>query len=396
MREEKFPPEFELPFPQHEFDTRFQRVRSSMNKAGVDVTIVTEPRDFYWLTGSRTRIVRNENPGWIIIWEGEPIGVVRHLELSSHKCCTTLKRWVEYPDEGPIVPYDPIRYTAKTLQELGLERSRVGVNFRKLSVMEFGRFQELLPNVDYVDLRIDEIRIRKSKLEQECQFRAARANQSALVQAIREIDVGWTERDVKELIWKKHEELLGDEYEGSHGMVQVGSHVGHMHLVRWPPEQGDQIIRDGDIAYLETGTYVKRYAGSMLRMVSFGEPVPEVRKAAEASIEALNMAIEETAPGKTAHEVDKVAREHITSLGFHCPSRTAYSNGLVWSEGWVLSNYPNNPQVLEPGHILHYITLIDLPDWGFIGTSEQVLVTDEGHEVLGDRERTCPRTLFVK
>jgi Xaa-Pro aminopeptidase len=61
-----------------------------------------------------------------------------------------------------------------------------------------------------------------------------------------------------------------------------------------------------------------------------------------------------------------------------------------------MSVEPNNPLVLQPGHIFHYILINYVPGWGYIGASEQVLVTEDGHEVLADRDRTCPREFFIK
>jgi Xaa-Pro aminopeptidase len=126
-------------------------------------------------------------------------------------------------------------------------------------------------------------------------------------------------------------------------------------------------------------------------MAFFGEPPNIVKKAAEASIEAGKRAFEATAPGKTSHEVDKVARDYFVKKGFDCQSRIGYASGINWSQGWVMSIEPNNPLILKPGHIFHY-----LPNWGYFGASEQVLVTEDGCKLLADRDRTCPREFFIK
>jgi len=394
MEEIVTPKKFELPFPMSEFQDRLRRVREAMQLVGIDVQVVTHPRDFYWLTG--TRLAGKENPGWVIVWDGDSIGAVRHLEVSTHQCCSTLKNWVEYPDEGPINPYDPVYYTTETLKDLNLDKKTIGMNFRINNVTDYHRFKKLLPDAEIRDFRVERIRIIKSKLEQECQFKAAKANQDALLATINEMEIGWSERDIMERIAKYHEKYLGKDYELSGGMYQVGGHVMHMHVLRWPPERAAQKIKQGDLLYLEPGTYVKRYVGSMIRMIYFGDPPPQVKRSAEASIEALNRAIEATTPGKTSHEVDKAARDYFVKMGLDCQSRIGYCNGIDWSQGWVMSVEPNNPLILVPGHIFHYIAINYLPGWGYIGASEQVLVTEDGHEVLADRDRTCPREFFIK
>ncbi len=87
-----------------------------MHVADVDVALIEGLRDLYWLTG--TRIIEEQGPGdnQLIIWDGEPIMVVRHLEAFASKCSTWINEWKEYTDEGPINPYDPIAKVAGNSQ----------------------------------------------------------------------------------------------------------------------------------------------------------------------------------------------------------------------------------------------------------------------------------------
>jgi len=387
---------FELPFPLSEYKDRLRRVRQGMQLAGVDVQIVLDPRDHYWLTG--TRIVGEQGPGdnQLIIWDGDPIMVVRLLESSAHMYAAWIKDWVTYRDEGPINPYDPMKKLAETLKEHGLDKKRIGINFRLATLQNYNRLRKLLPDAEFSDFRVDMIRIIKSKLEQECQFKAAKVNQDALMATINEMEVGWSERDIESTIAGYHEKYLGKDYEFSETLCMVGQSALHMHQARFEGEKAAEKIKKGDIVYIEPGAFVKRYVGSLIRMVSFGDPPAHVRRSAEASIEALNRAIEATAPGKTSHEVAKPAMDYFKKMGLDCQGRVGYSNGINWSQANVMSIEPNNPLILVPGHIFHYILINDLPGWGYIGASEQVLVTEDGHEVLADRDRTCPRQLFVK
>jgi len=87
--------------------------------------------------------------------------------------------------------------------------------------------------------------------------------------------------------------------------------------------------------------------------------------------------------------------DHFNKMDLDCQGRVRYSNGIDWFPEWVLSVEPNNPLVLVPGHIFHYILINYLPKWGCIGFSEQVLGTEDGHEVLADRDRTCSKPLFI-
>ena len=384
-------PKFELPFPMSEYDDRLLRVREGMQQAGIDVQIITDHIGYYWLTGANMR------SGWIIVWGGEPIGVVRHLDASTHKRLSWLKNWVECPDKGAIQPYDPVHYTAETLKELNIDNKVIGINFRITGYEAINRLKKLLPDAEIRDFRVETIWNIKSELEQECQFKATKVNQDALMDTINEIEVGWSELDVVERIARHHKKYLGKDYERSElTHCRVGRNLELMHVPLLSTQREAVKIKKGDLLYLEPGTFVKRYVGTMLRMVSFGEPPAVVRRSSNACIEVLNRTIEAYAPGKTAYEVDKVGRDYFVKMELDCQSRTGYCNGIDWAGGAVMSITPNNPLILMPGQIFHCIALHYLPGWGYIGASEQVLITEDGHEVLGDRDRTCERKLFIK
>lgn len=368
-----------------------------MQLIGIDVKIIMNPRDIYWLTGTRVNTEQGPGDNQLIVWDGDPIMIVRHLEASAHKYSTWIDNWIEYYDEGPINPYDPMNKVAETLREHGLDKKRIGMNFRLTTLQSHNRLRKLLPGAKICDFRVERIRIVKSKLEQECQFRAAKVNQDALMNTINDMEIGWSEYDIETTITRYHEKDLGSEYDTSRDFIcMVGQSALHMHQTRTTAEKKAEKIREGDLIYIEPGAFVKRYVGSMIRMVSFGEPPSHVRRAAEASIEALNRAIEATAPGKTSHEVDKAARDYFVKMGLDCQGRIGYSNGIEWGQANVMSIEPNNQLILVPGHIFHYIAISYLPGWGYIGASEQVLVTEDGHDVLADHDRTCPRQFFVK
>jgi Xaa-Pro dipeptidase len=396
MTEIREPKRYELPFPLSEYKDRLRRVREAMRSAGVDVALLESTRDLYWLTGTRVQEEQGPGDNQLIIWDGDPIMVVRHLEASSNKYSSWISNWKEYLDEGPINPYDQMGKVAEALKEHGLAGKKIGANFRLMTLQNHNRLQHLLPDAKIQDFRVENIRIVKSKLEQECQFKAAKVNQDALMATINDMEVGWSQQDIEDSIERYQMKYLGADYQRPDVLCRVGQDVLQMHQWVWAAERREARIRKGDVVYMEPGAHVKRYVGSMIRMVSFGEPAPTVRRSCEASIEALNRAIEATAPGKTSHEVDKSARDYFVKMGLDCQGRIGYSNGIDWTEANTMSIEPNNSLVLEPGHIFHYISINFLPGWGYMGASEQVLVTEDGHEVLADRDRTCERKLFVK
>lgn len=389
---------YDVPFPLEEYAERYRRVRTEMASKGVDGAIVTMPRDFSWLTGTRVDYYAAESPQWLIVWAGEPVAIVRHLEAETHRCCSIVKEWVEYRDEGPINPYDPVLHAADTLRRLGLADARIGVNLRVTPVEDYARLQALLPGVRLVDFRVEGIRVRRSELELECVRQANDVNRAALAETIDALEPGWSEWDIVMHLCKGHEARLGDEYFYSATgatVCQVGEHMLHMHAVRIPSERKRRRVARGDGIWLEPGIFVKTYVGCMIRTVWMGEPPRRVREALDVVQEAFDRLVKVLAPGRTAHEVDAVARDYITGKGFDIQHRTGYMANERWTDAGILSLTPGNPLVIESGQVFHCPMHVFLPGIGYIGSSEQVRVTATGCEVVGDVS-VCPRRLYIK
>lgn len=392
------PVAYELPFPRVEFEERQARVRAHMAIAGVDAAIVTMPRDFYWLTGTRVDFYCAESPQWMVVWEGEPVGVVRHLEGLTHRCCSFLREWVEYPDEGPVNPYDPLLYMVDTLKRLGLGGKRLGINPRVMSMEDDARLRELLPDAHFVDFRVEQIRVRRSARELDTIRRANDINRSTLAETIGAVEPGWSEWDIVEHLAQGHEQRLRDEYFYSAmgaTVCQVGKHMLHMHAVRTPYERKAQRVKRGEGFWIEPGVFVKDYVGCMIRTVWLGEPPPPVRAAVDATAEAFERLVRAIAPGRSAQEADSAARGYLTEKGLDMQHRSGYMANERWMDGGILSLTPGNPLVLESGQVFHTPLHVFLPGIGYVGQSEQVLVTESGCEVLGDQS-VCPRMLYVK
>ena len=392
------PVSYELPFPRFEYQGRHERVRQHMALAGVDATIVTAPRDFSWLTGTRVDYYSAESPQWLIVWEGEPVGIVRRLEALTHRCCSFVNEWVEYPDEGLVNPYDPLLYAVNTLERLGLADKRIGINARLTPIEDHARLKMLLPKAAFVDFRVEQIRVRRSEPELECIRRANNINRAALAETIGALEPGWSEWDVVMHLCQGHENRLGDEYFYSATgatVCQVGEHMLHMHVVRTPAERKKRRIARGDGMWIEPGVFVKTYVGCMIRTVWLGEPPPRVREALDATHEALDRLLRVMAPGRGAHEVDAAARDYLTAEGFEMQHRSGYTANERWTDAGILSLTPKNPLLLETGQVFHCPLHVFLPGIGYVGSSEQVRVTDTGCEIIGDTS-VCPRRLYIK
>jgi Xaa-Pro dipeptidase len=147
--------------------------------------------------------------------------------------------------------------------------------------------------------------------------------------------------------------------------------------------------------WIEPGVFVKDYVGCMIRTLWFREPPARVREAMDATAEAFERLVRAMKPGRTSSEVDAAARRYLTQQGFDMQHRSGYMANEKWMDGGILSLTPGNPLILQPGHLLHTPIHVFVPGVGYVGSSEQVLVTETGCEVIGD-PAVCPRELYIK
>ncbi|NIP61499.1 MAG: M24 family metallopeptidase [Nitrosopumilaceae archaeon] len=393
------PLKVDLDFPLEEYADRLERVRAKMHREGVNVTIVTNHRDFNWLTGSRADYPSAESAAWIVITKKRAVGIVRSLEAEAHKSANALQEWVEYQDEGPQNLFSPLRGAIKVIKKLKMEKAIIGMNMRTFPVMDYEELRSRLPTAKFKDFFVESIRIHKSVREIEAMRMAAKGNQDALMETIKAIKPGWSEYDILKYINKRQKYHLGDQYERAAFRAtacQVGGNATQMHIRKTDNELKAQKVQKGDIIWLEPGVFVKGYVGCMIRTVFVGDPPKEVKDGVNYCIEAFEKAVKVIKPGNTFEKVYGIAARYLRQAGYHIGHRIGYLNELDWADSNILSIMPKNPYKFEPGLVFHFLVYVMLPGWGYVGVSEQVHITDNGYEILGDWKRTCPRKLFIK
>ncbi|MCS7365214.1 MAG: M24 family metallopeptidase, partial [archaeon GB-1867-035] len=99
-------------------------------------------------------------------------------------------------------------------------------------------------------------------------------------------------------------------------------------------------------------------------------------------VEALNNAIDSIKPGVKCSEVDRVARSVIVKYGYgdYFIHSTGHGIGLSVHESPRLSS--SDSTILKPGMIVTVEPGIYIPGFGGVRVERDVLVTDDGFEIL--------------
>jgi Xaa-Pro aminopeptidase len=155
-------------------------------------------------------------------------------------------------------------------------------------------------------------------------------------------------------------------------------------------------LEPGHLVHFDFGVQKDGYCSDIQRMVYLlrnGETKAptEVQKGVDLVREAIEAARIVLKPGVTGLEVDQAARKVIVDAGFpeyhyatgHQLGKHAHDGGGILGPQWeVYGELPN--QIIEKDQVYTIELGIALPGYGYIGLEEDVLVTADGNEYLGD------------
>jgi Xaa-Pro aminopeptidase len=155
-------------------------------------------------------------------------------------------------------------------------------------------------------------------------------------------------------------------------------------------------IERGHLLHIDFGVKQDDYCSDIQRVAYFlnrgesGPPKP-VRRGFETIREAVQAAVSAMRPGVTGKEIDAVARGVVTGAGYpeykyatgHHLGRTAHDGAGVLGPEWErYGDTPNYP--LEAGHVYTVEPGLSVPGHGYIGLEEDVVITENGAEYLGE------------
>jgi Xaa-Pro dipeptidase len=155
-------------------------------------------------------------------------------------------------------------------------------------------------------------------------------------------------------------------------------------------------VRPGDLIFLEISGVVRRYGAALMRSVAVGPLDSEMERRDRIVHEVLARTIDAIRPGVTSGFVNETCLKAFATHGYEVMKRAGYSMGINfppgWSEGHFLDLSRDNPTVLQPGMVFHIPQPFRVPGEQTVSTSETVVVTEDGCEVLTQ----FPRELLRK
>ena len=153
---------------------------------------------------------------------------------------------------------------------------------------------------------------------------------------------------------------------------------------------GGRAITEGDLVVLDFGGVYDSYCVDLTRTVSVGPASTRAREVYAAVREARARAVASVAPGRSRFEIDAAAREVLAGhgLGEAFGHGTGHGLGIdVHEDPRITRRRPDvdaGDEEVATGMVFTIEPGAYLPGWGGVRIEDDVLVTDEGVEVLTD------------
>ncbi len=391
-------PEPTLNFSRDEYAARLAKTRKAMEKAGVEVLIVTDPSNMAWLTGY---------DGWsfyvhqcvVVPPDGEPIWYGRGQDANGAKRTAYLAHdnIIGYPDHYvQSTERHPMDLLSRILEDRGWGKASIGVEMDNywFTAAAFRSLTSHLPNARFSDATalVNWQRAVKSAQELDYMRKAARIVEAMHQRILETIEPGMRKCDLVAEIYDagtRGVDGIGGDYPAIVPLLPSGADASAPHLT-WD----DRPMRTGEGTFFEIAGCYKRYHCPLSRTVFLGTPTQAFLDAEKATLEGMEAGLAAARPGNTCEDIANAFFAVLKKYGITKDNRTGYPIGLSYPPDWgerTMSLRPGDRTVLEPGMTFHFMTGLWLEDMG-LEITESIAITDSGVECLAN----VPRKLFVK
>ena len=320
-----------------------------------------------------------ESAGFLIISQD-------NLVLTTDSRYTTQAR-----NEAPL--YEIVEYKVGLAQQLpeilaNFNTQRLGFEGRRLSFVQYNDIQKALNEkglaVELVSSGevTENLRVVKDEKEIDYTKKALAYAEDALVKLLDLIQPGMTE---KQVAWE-FESLMRANGAGRMSFPIIcaagpNSALPHAIPTNRKIEKDEPIVFDWGVRY-------KGYCSDTTRTVVLGKPNNELKKIHQTVRDAQQKATDAIKAGANGKAVDQIARAYIDSQGY----KDRFGHGLGHGTGLAIHEAPRlsplSTSILEPGMIVTVEPGIYIPDWGGVRVENQVVVREDGAEVLNSLSTT--------
>lgn len=358
---------------------RLSRLIELMRQQNLDAVAINPGPTFTYLTGMQMHLM--ERPTVLLITRSGAAALVlpqlEQLKLGSARIA--LKPYL-YPD-NPATWQEAF---SAAFRGLGLRNGRVAVEPRGMRYLEVNFLQSAAPDCTLVDgsAVFESLRLYKDLDELDKMQQAAQIAQNALLEALKIVKPGQTEKQIAaELVIALYR--AGSDIElPFQPIVSSGENSANPHA-----SPSERVLREGDLLLFDWGASVDGYLSDITRTFTVGRVDPELARISGIVQQANAAGRAAARPGVPANTVDHAAREVITDAGFgeYFTHRTGHGLGMEAHEAPYIRE--DNTTMLEPAMVFTVEPGIYLPGLGGVRIEDDIVISSDGAYSLTDLPR---------
>jgi Xaa-Pro aminopeptidase len=353
---------------------RIENVRKALADAEIDTLMVLVAENRYYLSGYTGEDSQFDETAGALFISGDELILATDPRFDT-----------QAGQEAPL--YDIVCYKKGLAQELPeilkrLGTSRLGFESVRLSCQQYNKMKTALSEAGIdtslvpVEEIVENLRVIKTEDEIEATRKSLAIAEDAFEATLALLEPGMTET---EGAWQL--EIAVRERGGS-GMsfptiCATGRNSALPHAI-----PGDAVFQEGDPLLFDWGVFAGHYCSDTTRTVVLGQPDDQFKKVYTIVREAQKRAVSNIRDGASTKSVDAAARDYIESTEF----KGKFAHGLGHGTGLAVHEAPRlntlRDDELKAGMIVTVEPGIYLPEWGGIRLENQVVVREDGAEVL--------------
>ena len=403
------------------------RAARLMEKAGMDVLVLTEPETFKWATGTPIGVAglfRRPGAGFAIIpadpelpvaavvadynapefarlspvtefrsfpiWI-ETIDVSASLDSAPSLAAAMGKLWARTRDKLDFqrpATFD-IRQSAAQLKEIllhhGLGKARIGLELDFIGCNDLARLRDTLGEAQLVDgtAVLQDLMAIKTASEIEKLRLGINLTEAGLRHAFENIEIGQTVAELRSA-FRQGVRSEADR-RGIAGPIESWEYIS---IGTHPRDPGVR-VGAGSIIKADVGCVIDGYSADCSRNFVFGEASRHQRELHAALEAAFDAGLALLKPGHRLYEVHQAAQSTMHRLGFEYYSRGHFGHGLgssVFSEQWPFIAADSQVPI-EADMVLAYEIPIEIIGIGAFNLEDQMLITANGAESMNSLPR---------
>lgn len=342
---------------------RLERVRGRIAHHKLDALLVTSlvnTRYLFGFTGSNAMALITSDTSFFVTDR-------RYIQQSRQ----------QVPNSEIIIAKKDLIAELKKIKEIHAGM-KLGFESMHLNVKDFMQLKKTLPQVKFMGSEriVEKIASVKDADEIENVKKAGAICGKVLGEVVPLLKPGVRELEISaELSYraKKH----GSETDPFEPIVASGKRSALPHGI-----SSAKKLEHGDLVIIDFGAVVNGYAADITRTVALGGLSAKPKEMADVVLKALEVSESAAKPGLTGKQLDQVARNYISKLGYGDFFQHSLGHGLGLDVHELPRIGEQSSDPIETGNVITLEPGIYDPEIGGVRIEDDFVITDEGSENL--------------